>query len=155
MSPATKVLSTNSLTTCQVNICWLIHWQLSLLRKLWEINIYRYAESYCRVSNFYWCTHTITSCLQCRDTFWIELFNHQLLMYLPKHIHFGSPTFNVRKNLAVLDWVRTSHNVIQCLHTLIQNENCQRASTSERLVQDKRRPDRHTLRRVLVDKTCL
>ena len=40
------------------------------------------------------------------------------------------------------------------LHVLfIQNENCQRASTSERYVQDIRRPDRRTPRRVLVAKT--
>ena len=31
--------------------------------------------------------------LQCRDTFWVESFNHQLLTYLPKRVHFGSATF--------------------------------------------------------------
>ena len=45
---------------------------------------------------------------QCRDTFWVESFNHQLLMYLPKRIHFGTTTFLMRMNLALLDWVRST-----------------------------------------------
>jgi hypothetical protein len=90
-------------------------------KALKQTQIYRYAESYCR----------------CRDTFWVESFNHQLLMYLPKRIHFGTSTFNMRMNLAVLDW----------------NENVQRAATSERLYWDIRRPDRRTPMKVLVEKT--
>ena len=46
------------------------------------------------------------STVQCRDTYWVESFNHQLLTYLPKQIHFSTVTFNMRMNLAVLDWVR-------------------------------------------------
>ena len=34
--------------------------------------------------------------LQCRDTFWIESFNHALLTYLPKRIHFGDLTYQMR-----------------------------------------------------------
>ena len=44
--------------------------------------------------------------IQCRDTYWVESFNHQLLTYLPKRIHFSTRTFNMRMNLALLDWVR-------------------------------------------------
>ena len=43
---------------------------------------------------------------QCRDTSWVESFNHMLLIYVPKRIHFGTATFLMRMNLAVLDWVR-------------------------------------------------
>ena len=42
---------------------------------------------------------------QCRDTYWVESFNHQLLTYLPKRIHFHTKTFEMRMNLAVMDWV--------------------------------------------------
>ena len=30
---------------------------------------------------------------QCSDTYWVESFSHQLLTYLPKHVHFGTTTF--------------------------------------------------------------
>ncbi len=40
-----------------------------------------------------------------------------------------------------------------CINVTLQNENVCRASTSERLVQDMRRPDRRTAMRVLVTKT--
>lgn len=46
------------------------------------------------------------TCIQCRDTYWVESFNHQLLTYLPKRIHFSTRVFNMRMNLAVMDWVR-------------------------------------------------
>ncbi|KAL5509808.1 hypothetical protein EMCRGX_G005238 [Ephydatia muelleri] len=84
-------------------------------------SIYRYAEHYSR----------------CRDTYWIESFNHQLLTYLCKGVHFGEETFAMRMNLAVLDW----------------NENVRRAVTSERHYLNARRPDRHAPSRVLVEKT--
>ena len=32
-------------------------------------------------------------------------FNHMLLIYIPKHIHFSTKIFIMRMNLAVLDWV--------------------------------------------------
>ena len=35
----------------------------------------------------------------------MESFNHQLLIYLPKRIHFHTKTFEMRMNLAVMDWV--------------------------------------------------
>ena len=41
---------------------------------------------------------------QCRDTYWVELFNHQLT-YLQKRIHFGTATFCMRMNLALCDRV--------------------------------------------------
>ena len=34
------------------------------------------------------------------------VFYHMLLTYVPKHIHFGTTTFLMHMNLAVLDWVR-------------------------------------------------
>ena len=43
---------------------------------------------------------------KCRDTFSVESFNHMMLTYVPKRIHFSTCTFNMRMNLAVLDWVR-------------------------------------------------
>ncbi|XP_064387945.1 uncharacterized protein LOC135336085 [Halichondria panicea] len=73
----------------------------------------------------------------CRDTFWVESFNHQLLTYISKRVHFGAATFNMRMNLAIMDW----------------NENVRRECTSERLVQDMRRLDRRTPVRVLVEKS--
>lgn len=44
--------------------------------------------------------------IQCRDTFTVESFNHMLLTYVPKRIHFSTKTFLMKMNLAVLDWVR-------------------------------------------------
>eukprot|EP00731_Ephydatia_muelleri_P038050 Em0639g1a len=74
---------------------------------------------------------------QCRDTYWVESFNHQLLTYLPKRIHFHTKTFEMRMNLAVMDW----------------NENCQRMATSHHEYTDVRRPDHHSTYNVLVKKT--
>eukprot|EP00731_Ephydatia_muelleri_P025810 Em0017g893a len=74
---------------------------------------------------------------QSRDTYWIESFNHQLLTYLSKRVHFGDDTFVIRMNLAVLDW----------------NENVQRAATSHRVYLNARRPDRQAPSRVLRPKT--
>ncbi|KAL5509979.1 hypothetical protein EMCRGX_G005436 [Ephydatia muelleri] len=83
--------------------------------------IYCFAGSFCR----------------CRDTFWMESFNHQLLTYLPKRIHFHTNTFKMRMNLAVMDW----------------NENTQRASISHDEYLDVRRPDHHSTYNVLKKKT--
>ncbi|XP_064403181.1 uncharacterized protein LOC135348780 isoform X2 [Halichondria panicea] len=41
---------------------------------------------------------------QCRDTFWVESFNHQLLAHIPKRVHFGSSTFEMRMNRTIMDW---------------------------------------------------
>eukprot|EP00731_Ephydatia_muelleri_P037040 Em0385g1a len=88
---------------------------------LTRTSIYHYAAHYCR----------------CRDTYWIESFNHQLITYLSKRVHFGDDTFVIRMNLAVLDW----------------NENVQRAATSHRVYLNARRPDRQAPSRVLRPKT--
>ncbi|KAL5516911.1 hypothetical protein EMCRGX_G002355 [Ephydatia muelleri] len=77
------------------------------------------------------------SCHLCRDTYWVESFNHQLLTYLPKRIHFHTKTFEMRMSLAVMDW----------------NENCQRMATSHHEYTDVRRPDHHSTYNVLVKKT--
>eukprot|EP00731_Ephydatia_muelleri_P006588 Em0003g836a len=50
-------------------------------------------------------TWQLESFMKCRDTFWMESFNHQLLTYLPKRIHFHTNTFKMRMNLAVIDWM--------------------------------------------------
>ena len=95
--------------------------------------------------------------IQCRDTYWVESFNHQLLSYLPKRIHFGNATFLMRMNLAVLDWIGSYGNTLMqawltCTCTF-QNENSQRAHTSARLCLDLPRPDQRTAMKVLVRKT--
>ena len=76
-------------------------------KALCQTQIYRYAESYCRVKPVCFdqlkCKCGFTT--QCRDTYWVESFNHQLLMYLPKRIHFGTSTFLMHMNLALLYWV--------------------------------------------------
>lgn len=92
----------------------------SLCQQLKSTYIYRSAEDFCR----------------CRDTYMVESFNHQLLTYLPKRIHFSTVTFKMRMNLAVLDW----------------NENVNRSYTSASKVKDLRRPDRRTPMKVLVRK---
>ena len=35
----------------------------------------------------------------------MESFNHALLTYLPKRIHFGDMTYDMRMHFAVMDWV--------------------------------------------------
>ncbi|XP_064394590.1 uncharacterized protein LOC135341847 isoform X2 [Halichondria panicea] len=92
-----------------------------LLRCIKATYVFKNADAFCR----------------CRDTFWVESFNHQLLMYLSKRIHYSDKTFLMRMNLAVLDW----------------NENVNRAHTSKRKVKDLRRPDRRTDMKALVSKS--
>ena len=79
-----------------------------LTETLHSTYIYRNAQEFCRVSHVYILDHLITcyTFTQCRDTFAVESFNHILLTYLSKRIHFSTRTFNMRMNLAVLDWVR-------------------------------------------------
>ena len=93
----------------------------ALLSGLKDTYVYRYAEDFCQV-----CMLVTVSPLAifsknvpCRDTYWIENFNHQLLTYLPKRIHFSTRVFNVRTNLAVMDWVR--HNFVNssCLYMYV------------------------------------
>ena len=59
---------------------------------------------------------------QCRDTYWVESFNHQLLTYLPKRIHFGTTTFCMRMNLALCDWVSV-HHLVCCFLSLNLNHH--------------------------------
>lgn len=42
---------------------------------------------------------------QCRETYWIESFHTAMLIYVSKRIHYGDDTYNMRVELAVLDWV--------------------------------------------------
>ena len=94
---------------------------------------------------------------QCRDTYWVELFNHQLLTYLPKRIHFHTKTFEMRMNLAVSDGLGECSACSVCVMRLCnhinQNENCQRMATSHHEYTDVRRPDHHSTYNVLVKKT--
>ena len=84
----------------------------SLRQQLKSTYIYRSAEDFCRVRTTCTVELLLYVCLlfKCRDTYWVESFNHQLLTYLPKRIHFSTVTFNMRMNLAVLDWVRMFDN---------------------------------------------
>eukprot|EP00731_Ephydatia_muelleri_P003009 Em0001g3009a len=64
----------------------------------------------CTKVHLYWCMRNcggnpdrlramimnISKHFQCRDTYWVESFNHQLLTYLPKRIHFHTKTFEMR-----------------------------------------------------------
>ena len=50
----------------------------------------------------------------CEDTHWIETFNNALLQYHDKRIVFGRMQYELRINLAILDW----------------NENIDRPTTS-------------------------
>jgi hypothetical protein len=93
----------------------------TLTKTLRGTYIFRNAQEFCR----------------CRDTFSVESFNHMILTYVPKRIHFSTRTFKMKMNLAVLDWT----------------ENVNRAHTSQRRVADLRRPDRRTHMKVLVEKT--
>ena len=52
--------------------------------------------------------------LQCCDTYWVESFNHMLLSYIMNHVHFGTKTFEMKMNLAVLNWVSRK----DCVHKL-------------------------------------
>ena len=87
-----------------------------LVKHLKATYIYQNAEAFCRVLNLmciqfdyqlYAVLFLFMSSLtmQCRDTYWVESFNHQLLTYLPKRIHFTTDTFVMRMNLALMDWV--------------------------------------------------
>ena len=100
-----------------------------LIKHLQAAYIYRNSNDFCRVRT---CTavHIVMTCVllctcslvyvQCRDTYWVESFNHQLLTYLPKRIHFSKKAFNMRMNLAVLDWVSESR-VLFTVHIHIIN----------------------------------
>eukprot|EP00731_Ephydatia_muelleri_P036305 Em0233g1a len=105
-----------------------------------RLNITEVAHDYqatksCMYDNSGWSIPTTLG--MCRDTYWVESFNHQLLTYLPKRIHFHTKTFEMRMNLAVMDW----------------NENCQRMATSHHEYTDVRRPDNQSTYNVLVKKT--
>lgn len=59
-----------------------------------------------------------------------------MLIYVPKRIHFGDNTYNMRVELAVLDW----------------NENVNREVSSLQMYQHARHPNRLAETRVLVEK---
>ena len=84
--------------------------EVALLQHLKATYICRDDAAFCQVSICTWCTnlktkHQTIVCIQCRDTYWVESFNHQLLTYVPKRIHFSTTTFRMRLNLALMDWV--------------------------------------------------
>ena len=49
--------------------------------------------------------------VQCRETYWIESFHTAMLIYVSKRIHYGDDTYNMRVELAVLDWVRKKQSL--------------------------------------------
>ena len=82
----------------------------ALLKGLKDTYVYRYADDFCRI-----CMVFTVSPLAIFSLYYMytvsrhllgESFNHQLLTYLPKRIHFSTRVFNMRMNLAVMDWVR-------------------------------------------------
>ena len=96
-----------------------------------KTSIYRFADHFCRVRQPFLML-SVPSCasssvIQCRDTYWIESFNHQLLTYLPKRIHFGNDTFVMRMNLAVLDWVSSGDKkafIVLTCHCVFRTRMC-------------------------------
>jgi hypothetical protein len=38
------------------------------------------------------------------DSFYVESFNNVCLIYMDKQIHYGNKMYEVRSNLAVIDW---------------------------------------------------
>ena len=85
----------------------------------------------------------------------MESFNHQLLSYLPKRIHFSDEVFGMRMSLALMDWLSVHRHVSKqtCFRSLQQNENVNQPYTSQAKVQDLRRPERRTAMTVLVNKS--
>ena len=77
----------------------------------------------------------VLSCmfLQCRDTYWVESFNHMLLTYIPKRIHFGTRTFEMRMYLALLDWVRVI--LIHIIYMYYSPLQCNRTRMLDVLLQ--------------------
>ncbi|XP_068752792.1 uncharacterized protein [Montipora capricornis] len=78
-----------------------------------------------------------TDYMRCWETFWIETLHTVMLIYVPKRIHFGDNTYNMRVELTVLDW----------------NENVNREVSSLQMYQHARHPNRLAETRVLVEKT--
>ena len=73
----------------------------------------------------------------CDDTHWIETFNNALLQYHDKRIVFGKEQYDLRTDLAILDW----------------NEHTGRPVTSETADADFRNPRRNLPRKALQRKT--
>ena len=88
--------------------------------------------------------------------YWVETFNHQLLTYLPKRIHFSTQTFLMRMNLSLLDWVSLMHDApirtLDAWVVAVLFENVGRENTSTRKITDLRRPDHHAAMKALVKK---
>ena len=76
-----------------------------------------------------------------------------MLIYVPKRIHFGDDTYNMRVELAVLDWVRMltcgysepKENILVSfipVNIFLQNENVNREVSSFQMYQHARHPNR-------------
>ena len=85
-----------------------------LSKTLRETYIYRYAKQFCGASILH-VTMTIISLFHISaKTHTVESFYHMILTYVLKPIHFSTKTFQMKMNLAVLDWVRYSlHSVLR------------------------------------------
>ena len=150
------VVSPSSLFTCKVVLMDPMTVQ-QLVKQLKDTFIYRFPQSFCRVSSCSSCflAEYILK-LQCRDTYWVESFNHQLLCYIPKRIHFSMRVFTMRLNLAVMDWVSQSLQsscMYQLSYLYTYNENVNHPATSTHKVMDLRCLDQRTPMKVLVNKT--
>ena len=73
----------------------------------------------------------------CDDSHWVETFNNALLQYHDKRIVFRKSQYDLRTNLAILDW----------------NEHIGRPATSLKTVIDYKNPRRNLPKRVLKKKT--
>ncbi|KAI8490240.1 Orexin receptor type 2 [Branchiostoma belcheri] len=93
--------------------------------------VYKRAEHYIMVLDPY-----LYLVVECRDTYMVESFNNVILIYAPKRVHFGDSVFNMRVQLAVLDW----------------NTNVLRDTYCVKHYQDIRRPSRIAPMRVLKPK---
>ena len=87
-----------------------------------------------------------------------------MLIYVPKRIHFGDDTYNMRVELAVLHWVRMftcdysepKENILASfipVNIFLQDENVNREISSLQMYQHARHPNRLAETRVLVEKT--
>ena len=92
-----------------------------LLQCLHKHKIYKKADEYSK----------------CRDTHYVESFNNALLQYHDKRIVFGTETYAMRINLAILDW----------------NEHVDRPITSRRQLTEINTPRRQTGPAVHTSKT--
>jgi len=60
------------------------------------------------------------------DTFYVESFNNVCLIYLDKRIHYGNLMYELRSNLAVLDWNEHVDRPYTSICTTVRSKNPRR-----------------------------